>query len=482
MVAQLAVVLGAHKGRPYEFGPPTNLVYRFRPRGAGSGAMIKRVFIKGYKSFIDLDLALSPLTVIVGANASGKSNLLDALGLLSRMASGPSIAAAFDDHRGVPLESFTMPTGGIEELMRRETLRMSLGADVELSKRAVSKAEEIIGSLQNGSPPAGSNGAVAGLVAERHLRYSLDIAFSTRTGELRVENESLIALGPDGRPKREVPPFIGWDAASERLTLRSEGDSRSMRYEPGMDRAIASIPAYPPHYSTATAFREELRRWRFYSLNPDAMRENAPLRVADSVSPDGRGLAGFYHTLKTQTPEQFQGVSAALPFAIPNSESIETELTSDGMVRLAYRDDGINHSPKVVSDGTLRALGLFAILSPFNDATVVGLEEPEVGVHPRRLGIIARLLENAVLRNPDIQILTTTHSPRLPDLLRPDYSALAQRVSLLACSKRNHKARIENVFDNPLFAQTEVESAWEESIDDDPVTVEEVMIRGDYGG
>ena len=50
--------------------------------------MIRRVFIKGYKSLRDVDLILSPLTVIIGPNASGKSNLLDALGLLSRIVTG----------------------------------------------------------------------------------------------------------------------------------------------------------------------------------------------------------------------------------------------------------------------------------------------------------------------------------------------------------------------------------------------------------
>ena len=82
--------------------------------------MITRVFIKGYKSLRDIDISLKPLTVIVGPNASGKSNLLDALGLLSRIVTSRTINEAFDEHRGLPLEAFSLPPGGLEELLQQE--------------------------------------------------------------------------------------------------------------------------------------------------------------------------------------------------------------------------------------------------------------------------------------------------------------------------------------------------------------------------
>ena len=68
--------------------------------------MIKRIKIEGYKSFKSLDLKLSPVSVIFGPNASGKSNLCDAIQLISRMATCKTISEAFEGHRGFPLESF----------------------------------------------------------------------------------------------------------------------------------------------------------------------------------------------------------------------------------------------------------------------------------------------------------------------------------------------------------------------------------------
>ncbi len=63
--------------------------------------MIRRIRIDGYKSLRGVELALRPLTLIIGPNAGGKSNLFDALGLLSRMATRPSLADAFREHRGI---------------------------------------------------------------------------------------------------------------------------------------------------------------------------------------------------------------------------------------------------------------------------------------------------------------------------------------------------------------------------------------------
>ena len=81
--------------------------------------MLKRVKIQGYKSLADVEVHLQPLTVLFGPNASGKSNFLDALQLLSRIATERTLNNAFlPPYRGTPLESFTFGSNGIQELRR----------------------------------------------------------------------------------------------------------------------------------------------------------------------------------------------------------------------------------------------------------------------------------------------------------------------------------------------------------------------------
>ena len=161
--------------------------------------MITRVFIKGYKSLRNIDVSLRPLTVIVGPNASGKSNLLDALGLLSRVVTSRTINDAFDEHRGLPLEAFFVPTGGLGELLQQETLQFSLGVDIELSPGVVEDTEKLIRDLRAGLPRQSANDRPR-RVRERLLRYEITIEFYTSTGHLRVMNE------------RAACAQKGWDA------------------------------------------------------------------------------------------------------------------------------------------------------------------------------------------------------------------------------------------------------------------------------
>src|SRR5262245_54278963 len=83
--------------------------------------MLRWIKIKGYKSLQDVEVELQPLVVLLGPNAAGKSNFLDALQLLSRMVACRILKEAFDPpYRGKPLESFTFAGQGIPELLRRE--------------------------------------------------------------------------------------------------------------------------------------------------------------------------------------------------------------------------------------------------------------------------------------------------------------------------------------------------------------------------
>src|SRR5947209_20071940 len=107
--------------------------------------MLKRVKIQGYKSLADVEVHLQPLSVLFGPNASGKSNFLDALQLLSRIASSHTVEEAFDPpYRGTPLESFTFGPNGIKDLFTQEKASFSLEVDVELSQAVIDEVNRQI--------------------------------------------------------------------------------------------------------------------------------------------------------------------------------------------------------------------------------------------------------------------------------------------------------------------------------------------------
>ena len=434
--------------------------------------MITRILIDGYKSLGNVDIKLSSLTVLIGPNASGKSNLLDALGLISRMVTGATISEAFDEHRGNPLEAFFVPPGGLEELLSKDALTFTIAVEVELSDAAVSAVEKLVKDMREGLPTSSdANHRDPKRVVERRMRYDLTIEFRTSTGMLRVKNERLVALRKDGGERRDRKPFL--ERVDDRLHLRMEGQAHPTYHELGLDHTIVSTPLYPPHYPHVTAFRDELRRWRFYYFDPAVMRGESPLMDVNTLWHDGWNLAGYYHSLKIRNPKQFENLALTLKTLVPVADGVDTEVTPGGLVRLNLVENGTTYSSQVISDGTLRVLGMLAMLAPGGPSTTIGFEEPENGVHPRRLQIVASLLNNAD-RQSGKQLIVTTHSAKLPDYLNhPKYthSDYEDLVLLIGSRREGGQSRFEPIDYSLLFGEGYASRA-----------LEEVLERGDLGG
>ena len=431
--------------------------------------MIKRVRIQRYKSLKDVDINLEPLTVVIGPNAAGKSNLLDALGLLSRMATSDTLKEAFSEHRGVPLEAFYYGDEGLDGLLSQDTAQFTIEADVELSQEAVDTVEERIRQMREGLPEGRSvKEPGRRRVIERLLRYSLTVQMMTETGYLRVLDERLIALNQDGAERGTRRAFV--EKVEDRLRLRMEGQARPTEHVVGLDYTLVSRPLYPPHYPHVTAFKEELSRWRFYYLEPKSMRAESPLKEIETLGPSGSDLAAFYNTLRANRPRQYEALNRALHTLVPGLQGLGVERTREGFLQLRILEDGTPFSARVVSEGTLRVLGLLAITTPLSPTTVIGYEEPENGVHPRRLKLIAELLQNASRSGK--QLIVNTHSPQLPSYF--------DSTLLLICRKKGRAT----VFtpSPPLFRDQEIERAIEEGVEEEVTPLRDRILRGDFGG
>ena len=416
--------------------------------------MITHVKIKGYKSLADVSVDLHPLSVIIGPNAVGKSNLFDALRLLSAMATKSELKDAFESHRGIPVEAF-YAEHGIPALLEEGRARFSMSVDVLLSERAIDAAEQIISDLRKGLPTSRTI-----QIKERRLRYSVMIEFLS-SGILRVVDERLEALRQNGVPSQSRLPFF--ERSGDRISLRMEGQGRPTMVEVGMPYTIISQPLYAPHYPHITAFREELKRWRFYYFEPAVMRENNPLMEVSGIGQNGRDLAAYLYQVKARNPRQFEMLSLSLREIIPAVSGIGVRRTDQGFVEIFIKENGAEYSSRVVSEGTLRVLGIVAILSSDDDATI-GFEEPENGTHPRRISLIAKLFEGAA-RGSERQLLITTHSPILPGYFDETNVVVASREGR---QSQFHRFQPEA---GPMSTERDIEMALEERI-----------VRGDFGG
>ena len=435
--------------------------------------MIRRVHIKGYKSLRDVEIGLHPLTVISGPNAAGKSNLLDALGLLSRMVTKRSLKEAFEEHRGLPLEAFTIDTS-LDDLIARGHAEFEITADVELSPSVIRETEELVRKMREGLPASPSPPSAKRLVLEKYLRYGVRIRVMTDSGLLAVVEERLCAINRHGDEKLSRNPFI--DTRDNRVRVRMERQGHPVYHDVGLDHTIASTPLYAPHHPHIAAFKEEISRWRFYYLEPKSMREESALKVAETLGPYGTDLAAFYNTLKTRQPRQFDALNRTLRAVLPAVKAVDVERTAMGVLRLNVAENGTVYSAGVISEGTLRVLGLLAITSALTPLTVVGYEEPENGVHPRRLKLIADLFTNAASLG-NRQYIINTHSPVLPEFFPPE--------DLVMCTRENGSTRFSQYELGPLFVRSEVDRVLAQG---EPEEAEasaafgEKLIRGDFGG
>lgn len=434
--------------------------------------MLKRIHIRGYKSLEDVEVRLSPLVVLFGPNAAGKSNLLDALQLLSKLVTSRTLKEAFEPpYRGKPLESFTIGRTGLKGLLEQERLSFSIEADLSLSDSVVVSVDRQIREMRrpNGVGASHEEVKIPARVRERDLRYRIEVEMLPRSGVLRVADEYLAALNSKGEPTGKRKPFI--EGQGKSIRLRHEGQSHPTYFDRYLDQTILSMPHYPPHYPHLAAARRELESWLFFYFEPrERMRAANPVKEVRHIGLMGEELAAFLNTMKATDERQFRGIEKALNLLMPNIDGIEVDVSELGEVELRLKESGVAFPARVLSEGTLRMLGLLALTGVDEAPALVGFEEPENGVHPRRIQLIAELLKTQrVLKRT--QYVVTTHSPILPDMLEDS--------SLFVMNRTDRKSRIDpfSVW-GPLARRLGIDEALSDQ--QEALAVSERILRGDF--
>ena len=358
--------------------------------------MISTLAVAGYRSLRDVRLHLGGLTVVTGANGSGKSNLYRALRLLADCARGevvgslaregglPSVLWAGPEQIGAGVRSGDHPPQGTR---RRGPVSLMVGF-----------AADGLSYLADLGMPSGLS---------RQSAFTLD-------PELKRE---VLWAGPVLRPAttlllRRGPLVQVRDEEGSFTALLSDLDPFSSAL------AAAGDPALTPE---VLALRDQVRSWRFYdSFRTDA---GAPARGAQigtrtlALADDGSDLAAALQTIYEIGIAS--DLDACIEDAFPGSR---LQITNDaGRFDLALTQPGLLRplATAELSDGTLRyLLWIAALLSPRPGALMV-LNEPETSLHPDLLPALARLVARAAAHT---QVLVVTHDSRLATYLaaQPD--------------------------------------------------------------
>lgn len=417
--------------------------------------MLTRLHVQGFKSLLDVEMDLAPLVVLMGPNAAGKSNLLEALLLLSRLATEQTLAAAFEPPlRGYPLEAFSLPQRGLEGLLQQEKAELVLEAEVQPTR-------------------------VPRRPSPEPLRYRIAVRIQPKTGALEVADEFLVRLKRDGTPKQK--PRV--EQEEGKLIVRQLGESGHPRYEPlGLNHTLASNRQFTGEhrYPDFDRLRTELSAWQTYYLDPRiAMREPQPPREVTDIGPRGEWIAPFLYRLKGSEAHRryFQAIGRALRSAIPTVEDLDVDLDPRrGILDILIQQDGTRYSSRVVSEGTLRVLALCCLAGNPWPGELIAFEEPENGVHPRRIEVIADLLVSMAEQGRS-QVVVTTHSPTLIAAMIRRAREAPKRIKIFGCAQRGRSTEVrEFQTPGPMFDDEEIRASL--TSPEDAGVVEAMLLRG----
>jgi predicted ATPase len=385
--------------------------------------MITRIEVDGFKSLRRFALDLDPFCALIGPNGAGKSNILDALSLLSRIASS-DLKTAFQGPRGRVREQLS----SLEELPTGRDFG-TIGRFDFAIEALLTGGDGLRGGPRQGAPQ------LAATRLRHELTIELQVLQSGLTARLLVTRERLVALekGKDPWIDRH-PAFAGLARYADgvemlsykhsTLSIRNPAASHSenevvLQYVP-----LAAFIGDPDCWTESPhlrAFAEELRRIRVVHLDPHRLREPSD-RAAPEMTAEGAHLATALASLaapESFKPEALARVRAALAGLVPGMRTFDIVAEGD-MLRVEVESaDGKRFTSSVLSDGTMRVLGLMTMLEVSPPGGLLAIEEPENGIHPSRLRVLVELLRAAAAPSPDDggaapaprQVIITSHSP-----------------------------------------------------------------------
>jgi predicted ATPase len=328
------------------------------------GPFLRRVDIYNYKSIEGVSVDLSPLTVLVGRNGSGKSNFLDALRFVA-----DSLQSSID-----------------------HAIR-SRGVLYGISRRGVEPPRFVI-ILRLALP----DGTTA------RYRIGVEILLS---GEFKISTE-ILTIDSDGEVVHEYAVDGG------RVISASISQPPMAQVDRLYLVAASGFSEFRPVYDV-------LAGMRFYDFNSEAMKKPQNPDAGGWLRPDGSNLASVVARLGMEQPEALSRITQYLSAIVPGIVSIErVSLGPVETLKFTQQGDDSGKTNEFfawsMSDGTLRALGALVAVGQSSlqgaHASLVGIEEPETSLHP---AAAAALMDGLREATEHTQVIITSHSPDLLD-------------------------------------------------------------------
>ena len=375
------------------------------PNGTGI-TMISKVEIHHFKSIEEATTMLTDVTILVGNNGSGKTNVIDSIRFL-RDAAQHGLDRAFSDRHGVESVRQWAPTRpylitlGITLVERNFQSTYSISIDSKRNEFRITR-EEL--DMREARPTSYETEDGSGVDAV-DLRWT--IARRERENVCKIRTKS---RGFDSNLESQ------FDLTNNGLWAGETSVEEDYQLQPEdlmfFSRAWELLP-----------IRGRLTNFQAYSIFPNTLRSPQEPSNETYLTPEGRNLASVFKRMRRTKRglEAINQITDGMRSILPNLDRISVLSVGGYLVPQFHlvEPGGKKHIFNVaqMSDGTLRVLGLLTALYQEPRPSVIALEEPEQTINPGILPVIADSIKEVSRRT---QVLVTTHSPHLLDQFKPD--------------------------------------------------------------
>lgn len=339
--------------------------------------MIKNIEIINFKAIVKGNVKLTPLTVFIGYNGTGKSSILEALetfqviitdGLEKSMSRWRKFEHILykgkKKHREFVRDGFKFKDAPME-------FKLNLSADGTALKLSSSISQE-------------KTGANLIYFIEEKLTYN---------NQIRIRN------------------------AENKVFL---GDKELMGFEPDKSLITGDL-----------TLRKYIESWQFLSMNTFLMGNPYPQKRTGGkikLNHDGSNIAEYVLAIRDSNSDIFQGIIETIQFVLPYASDIQPVITEEleKMVYMQLTEQEFKVPGWLLSTGTLKVLALLAVFRNPNPSPLIVIEELENGLDPRTINLIIGEIREFI-KDKKSQVIITTHSPYLLDLLHLSQIVFVER-------------------------------------------------------
>lgn len=339
---------------------------------------LRKLEVSGFRSLADVVWEPGSLNVLIGPNGGGKSNLLRALVMLREAALGK-------------LSGFVQGEGGMEPLVWDGT--------AEIVRCACETVEG------DPSTPSAS------------WQYNLILARVRGESPYRIGRETLLGRSASDESPSPLKLIERNDKNTFILSTSGMWELTEWEFEQ-VETVLSGFNSSIGTHPLGHGFRRSLAKWLLYRTpNTEAMRLPVLVSFDRQINPNGSNLIQVLHTLYTSNRSFKRDLDAAMYAAFGDEfEELVFPPASDQRIQLRVRWRSLHREQSAadLSEGTLRFLFLLTALASAPPSSLIAIEEPELGLHPGMMAIVAEFAETTAARS---QVILTTHSPALLDAL-----------------------------------------------------------------